>query len=346
MTQYVAPFIADASDTGRHLDHITVQVAKHRARYAFDASRDSLQDDRTMGLTRVPTRCQQAAVALVGTLVHHRSTSVRAEVTRMFWEIAGAHGICPEVHYPVPEFATLPGGGWVHRIPRALAALGVGLYNPIACPRAAHVQLQSPPGHIVTLRTAKPQHGDTCRLTVPHTTPWHGHHGPRHPFADNDDPWPTAVRECLNQCADEHLHYCRREQEPMNHPRWRDALVHLFHTTSTQDPRLRLVHPTRAKQDAHTGPRVTPDGLHLHVGGYRRGGSISPPTQGAAYHPPAALLYVLRDVLAEGEHQEPNADVAWPEPLCPRPHAPTPVWLVTTDDQCTRAAEQAQLRTG
>ena len=59
------------------------------------------------------------------------------------------------MQYPVPEFATLAGGNWVHRIPRALAALGVGLYNPIACPRAAHVQLQSPPGNIVTLRIAK-----------------------------------------------------------------------------------------------------------------------------------------------------------------------------------------------
>ena len=36
---------------------------------------------------------------------------------------------------------------------------------------------------------------------------------------------------------------------------------------------------------------------------------------------------------------------AWPEPLCRRPHAPTPVWLVTADDQCTRATEQAQLQT-
>ena len=107
--QYVGPFIADDSDTAGHLDHITLQVAK-RARYAFDASWDSLQDDRTLGLTRVPTRCQQAAVALVGTLVHHHSASVRTEVTRMFWEIAGAHGTCPEVHYPVPEFATLAGG--------------------------------------------------------------------------------------------------------------------------------------------------------------------------------------------------------------------------------------------
>ena len=98
MTQYVAPLIADNSDTLRDLDHITVQVPKNRARYASNASRDSLQDDRTLGLTRVPTRCQQAAVALVGTLAHHRSTSVRAEVTKMVWEIAGAHEICPEVH--------------------------------------------------------------------------------------------------------------------------------------------------------------------------------------------------------------------------------------------------------
>ena len=66
VTQYVAPFIADDSDEARHLDHITVRVAKDRVQYAFNASRDSLQDDRTLELTRVPTRCQQAAVALVG----------------------------------------------------------------------------------------------------------------------------------------------------------------------------------------------------------------------------------------------------------------------------------------
>ena len=70
VTQYVTPFIADNSDTARHLDHITVQVAKDRVPYAFDASRDNLQNDRTLWLKRVPTRCQQAAVALVGTLVH------------------------------------------------------------------------------------------------------------------------------------------------------------------------------------------------------------------------------------------------------------------------------------
>ena len=270
----------------------------------------------------------------LGTLVHHRPAFVRAEVTRMFSEIAGAHDICPEVHYPVPEFATLAGGDWVHRVPRALSALGVRLYNLIACSRAAHVQLQSPPGNVVTLRTANLRHRDTCRLTVQHTTLWHGHNGSHHPSPDNDDPWPAAVRECPNQCADEHLHYCRREQGPTNHPRWRDALVHLFHTTSTQDPRLRLVHPTRAKRDVHTGPRVTSDSLLLDVGGYRRQGSLSPPTHGPAYHPPAALLYILRDVLADSEHQEPNADVLWPEPLFSRAHAPTPVWWVTTDDQC------------
>ena len=67
--------------------------------------------------------------------------------------------------------------------------------------------------------------------------------------------------------------------------------------------------------------------------------------QGAAYHPSVALLYILRDVPADVEHQAPNADVAWPEPLRPRPHARTPVWLVTTDDQCGQVAEQAQLRT-
>ena len=106
--------------------------------------------------------------------------------------------------------------------------------------------------------------------------------------------------------------------------------------------RRKVCTPSRAA-GAGRGGRGT-DGLHLHVGGHRRRGGLSPPTRGAAYHPPAALMYILRDVLAESEHQEPNADVAWPEPLRPRPHAPTPLWLVTTDDQCTQAAGQAQLR--
>ena len=207
MTQYIAPFIADNSDTARHLDHITVKVAKHRARYALNTPRDSLQDDWTQGLMRVPTRCQQGTVVLVGTLVPHRWASVRAEATSMFWEIAGEHGFCPVVHCPVPEFTTLAGGNWVNRIPRALAALEAGLHNPIECQGAADVQLQSFPGNVVMLRTTKLQHRDTCPLTVPHTTPWHGHHGPHHRFPDNDNPWPAAVRECLNQSTDEHPHH-------------------------------------------------------------------------------------------------------------------------------------------
>ena len=131
VTQYVAPFISDDSDSARHLDHITVQVRKDRARYALDASRDSLQDDRTLQLTRVPTRCQQAAVALVGTLVHRRSTSVCAEVTKMFWEKAGTHEICPEVHYPVPEFATLAGGDCEEVWGRATSMLPLACTTPI-----------------------------------------------------------------------------------------------------------------------------------------------------------------------------------------------------------------------
>ena len=52
---------------------------------------------------------------------------------------------------------------------------------------------------------------------------------------------------------------------------------------------------------------------------------------------------MLRDVLVDGDHRVPNADVAWPVPLCARPHVTTPVWLVTTDNQCALAAEQAVL---
>ena len=130
---------------------------------------------------------------------------------------------------------------------------------------------------------------------------------------------------------------------PVGHPGWRDALVNLFHTTDTREPGLRLIHPTRAKQDARAGPRVTADGLHLYVRGYRRKGNLSPPMQGAAYHPPIALMYILRDVQVDGEHRAPNADVVWPEPLRPQPNAPTLGWLSTTDDQCAQAAEQPQL---
>ena len=154
---------------------------------------------------------------------------------------------------------------------------------------------------------------------VPHTTPWHVHRGPHHPFRDNDDPWPAAVRACLNQGADEHLHYCRCEEGPTSHPRWRAALYHLFHTTGRQDLHMRLIHPTTAKHNAHTGPGVTPDGLHLHIGGYRRQGSLSTPTQGAAYHPRPALMYIFRDVLADGEHRGPMRTWRGPSPYVHNP---------------------------
>ena len=112
------PFIADDSNTARYLDHVTTEVAKD-----FDASRDSLKDDRALGLTRVLTRCQQAAVALVHALVHQRAASVRAEAAKIIWETAGAHSICPEVQYPVPEFVSLAGRDWVLHIFQALALL-------------------------------------------------------------------------------------------------------------------------------------------------------------------------------------------------------------------------------
>ena len=219
MTQHVAPSIADDSDTARHQDHITVHVAENRVRYAFDASRDSLQDDWTLGLIQVPTRCQQAAVALVGTLLHHLSASVRAEATRM---LLGNHQRSGRLHRGALSRPGVrnPGGGQLDqsRTP-GLALLAMGLYNPIECPRAAHVQPQSPPGNVFTLRTAKLRHRDTGCLTVPHTMPWHRHDGPHHPFRDSDDPWPAAVRECLNQCPDEHLHYRRRQQGAHRTPR-------------------------------------------------------------------------------------------------------------------------------
>ena len=84
MIQYVVSFIAKNSDTARPLDHVTTLVAKNRVRYAFDASWDSLHNHRTLGLTRVPTRCQQPSVALVGSLGHHCAASVHGKATKMF----------------------------------------------------------------------------------------------------------------------------------------------------------------------------------------------------------------------------------------------------------------------
>ena len=40
LTKYVTPFITDEFDKARDLDHVTLQVAKNRALYAFDASLD------------------------------------------------------------------------------------------------------------------------------------------------------------------------------------------------------------------------------------------------------------------------------------------------------------------
>ena len=271
----------------------------------------------------------------MGTLVHHKAASVRAEAAKMFWEIAGAHDICADVHYPVPEFASLVGGDWIYCISPALAALCVGLYDPMQCPSLAHIQLQSPPGTGVTLRTAKLRHRDKCRLQVPYATPPHGHHGPHHSFLKTDDPWLAALRECLDQCADEHLHYCLRKRGPTNHPRWRDALVNQFHTTGRRDCRLRLMH--------HTGSLITPDGLHLHLGGHCRKGDLSASHAGGGV-PPAGCPHV-HPPRCDGQWRTPGAQRGRgvPEPLRPRPHAPTPVWLVTSDNQCTQAAEQPQL---
>ena len=93
-------------------------------------------------------------MVLVGTLLHRRAASVRADAAKMFLENADSHGICPRVQHSVPEFASLAGGGWINRIPRALTALSVGLYTPNECPRAGDIQPQSPPGDVLTLHTA------------------------------------------------------------------------------------------------------------------------------------------------------------------------------------------------
>ena len=97
MKQYVARFIGEDSGTARHLDHVTTPVPKNSARYALDSSRDIVQDHTALWLTRVRTQCQQAVVALVGNVIHHCAASVCVVAAKMFWEIAGAYGICPKV---------------------------------------------------------------------------------------------------------------------------------------------------------------------------------------------------------------------------------------------------------
>ena len=106
---------------------------------------------------------------------------------------------------------------------------------------------------------------------------------------------------------------------------------------------MRLVHPTGAQHDVHTGRQMTPDGLHLHLGGYGRKVNPAPPGRGVVYHQPTALMYIFCDLFVGVHHQEPKANLAWPEPLQPRHHVPTPVWLVTTDDQFAKAMEHAPL---
>ena len=195
------------------------------------------------------------------------------------------------------------------------------------------------------LCTAQLRHRETCCLTVLYVTPRNVEHGPHHRFPGNDDPWPAKVRECPHQCAEEHLHCCRRKQGPRDQPGCCKALVSLFHTTGTHDPRLRLVHPTRAKQHAQTSPGLTPNGLHLNVGGFPCKGDPTPPQKGL--HPTRRRPYfTFSATLVDGVHQEPNADVTWPESMRAQPQAPMPVWLVTTDEHCAQAAEQSLLWNG
>ena len=140
VTEYIVPFIADNSDTTQHLDHITVKIGKKRARYAFDASPDSLQGNRNLGLRGVPTWCRQT-----------------------FWKITDAHGICPEVHYPVPEFASLAESDCIHRIPWSLAVLGSGSTTPSSAP-GRPTSSCSPPGAMSS--RCVPQYCDTVTHAV------------------------------------------------------------------------------------------------------------------------------------------------------------------------------------
>ena len=185
----------------------------------------------------------------------------------MFSDIAGGHAICPEVHYLVPEFGSLAAGDWINRIPRAPADLGPGFYNPIECPGVAYAQVQSPPGNVITLRTAKLQHRDTSRLTVPFLTPWHGH---TRPLSIPSRTMTTYGWRCCPNASTSAptstIHYCRPKQGPTDHTRWRNALINVFETTCTRDPSVSLIHPMRAKQEADTYRQVSLDGLRLLTG--------------------------------------------------------------------------------
>ena len=92
------------------------------------------------------------------------------------------------------------------------------------------------------------------------------------------------------------------------------ALVRHFYTTGMRDPRQRLVHRTRARQDGHIGPRLMQDGLSLHVGG-----SCPKGWQNIRWR---HSMYLLCDILVNGAHQAPNTDVAWSDTRCPGPRCP------------------------
>ena len=170
VTEYAAPFIADDSDSARHPDHITVQVAKDKARYAFNASRDSLREDRTLGLTRVPTRCQQAPQALVGPIVHNHSASVRTNPPECSGTSPVHMASAPRCTIPSSRWRPWCGATWSIAYPGP-GRPGGGALQPHRVPQGGPRPAAVPPGNVVTLHTAKLLHRDTCRLTVPHTMP-------------------------------------------------------------------------------------------------------------------------------------------------------------------------------
>ena len=98
--------------------------------------------------------------------------------------------------YPGPWSPSM----WVSATPSSNPGCPTSSYrHPGHCPHAALNQVTTP------------RH---MPFGVPYATPWHGHRGPHHPFRDKDDPWSAAVRECLNECPNKHLHYRRHEQGP------------------------------------------------------------------------------------------------------------------------------------
>ena len=176
-------------------------------------------------------------MALVGTLVHHRATSVRAEVTKMFWEIAGAHGICPEVHPPRPGVRNSGGRRLGPAHTPGPGRPGSGAVQPHRVPQGGSCPTTVPAGqnrHAAHRQAATPRHvppdGATRNAVAwaPRATP--------PPSPDNDDPWPTAVRSASTNAPMNTSIIAAMRQGPTNHPGWRDALAHLFHTTAPGTP--------------------------------------------------------------------------------------------------------------